>query len=71
MGAAHLPEVIERTDFMLAGILARLGALLEGFAIPDPAKDVTPLSLDYLDEVYQFACARAEDVKEAGTPTDG
>lgn len=55
--------MIERKDFLLAGIHARLGALLKGLAIPDPSSDVTPLSSDYLDDLYHFVLAKAEDVK--------
>lgn len=69
MGAAH-PELSQRTDYMLAGILHRLGSLLAALSIPDPVWDVTPLSEEYLGELFHFAMAKAKDIKEAAEASD-
>lgn len=69
MGASH-PELTQRTDYMLAGILRRLGLLLEGLGISDPVSDVTPLSEEYLGELFHFAMAKAKDIKEAAEAPD-
>lgn len=64
MGAEH-PELSIRKDHLLCLIALRLSALLGGMGIPDPAADITPLSLDYLEELYHFAEAKVEAVREA------
>lgn len=67
VGAEH-PEITLRTDYILSGILTRLGCLLAALKVPDPVADVTPLPLDYIGELYHCAVAKIKEVKNAGTP---
>lgn len=69
-GGGH-PEITFRTDYLLGAICARLGALLAYHGAPDPVIDPPPLSLDYLDELYQFAVAKAREIRKAVHPSDG